>query len=136
MQELLSAAKWTHQLFVGGLFILALLNIYFIKKEQMFHELAKQIEFLAPQYYLLLAAILFTGLLVWTVEEFVIKIDVLTMLGVWMIIFITSIIKYQKYKRVRIKDMEGQNSFKNFAKKKYILDIVLIFSAAILSYVL
>ncbi len=136
MEELLSAAKWTHQLFSGGLLLLAVLNIYFIKKEQLFHALARQIEFLAPQYYLLLAAILFTGLLVWTVEEFVIKADVLAMISIWFIILITSIIKYQKYKRVRAKDIEGQKEFKNFAMKKYISDIVLIIVVTTISYMI
>ncbi len=134
MEELLSAAKWTHQLFSGGLLILALLNIYFIKKEQLFHALARQIEFLAPQYYLLLAAVAFTGLLVWTVEEFVLKPDVLAMIAVWFVILATSIMKYQKYKRTKIKDIESQKEFKNFALKKYVLDIVLLLSVMSISY--
>ncbi len=136
MQQLLLASMWTHQLFVGLLFFLALLNIYFIKKEQVFVSLGRQIEFLAPQYYLLLAAILFTGLLVWTVEQFEFQIKIVLMIITWLVIFITSVMKYKKYKKTSYRDLEAQKKFKSFALKKYLIDIVLILFTAGVSYIL
>jgi len=127
---------WTHQLFVGLLFFLALLNIYFIKKEQVFVSLGRQIEFLAPQYYLLLAAILFTGLLVWTVEQFEFQIKIVLMIITWFVIFVTSIMKYRRYKKTSYRDLEAQKEFKSFAFKKYLIDIALILFTAGVSYIL
>ncbi len=135
MQELLSAAMWTHKLFIGLLYFLAILNIYFISKEQLFSSLGKQIEFLAPQYYLLLAAILFTGLLVWTVEQFAFKIDIVIMIAVWIVIFITSIMKYKRYKKTSYRDLEAQKVFKSFAVKKYVADIILLSVAIAFAYI-
>ena len=136
MQDLLSIAIWTHQLFIGLLFLLAALNIYFISKEQMFHSLGKQIEFLAPQYYLILSALLFAGVIVWTVERFAIKIDVIIMIAIWFIILITTIIKYKRYKRVSFRNLETQKEFKKFAMKKYISDIILLLLTTTAAYIL
>ncbi len=136
MQDLLSIAIWTHQLFIALMFLLAGLNIYFISKEQMFHSLGKQIEFLAPQYYLILSALLFAGSIVWTIERFVIKIDVLIMIAVWFVILITTIIKYKRYKGISFGDIEAQKEFKKFAMKKYISDIVLLCMTTAAAYIL
>ncbi len=127
---------WTHQLFVGVLYLLAFLNIYFISKEQVFAALVKQIDFLTPQYYLLLAAILFTGLLVWTVEQFVLKISVILMIAVWIVIFVTSVMKHRKYRRTGYGDLEAQKAFKSFAIKKYISDIVLLTVVVAVAYIM
>ena len=125
MEELVITAIKYHQYFIGGMLIVALVNLYFIFTSKEFSKKVKRIN---PVYYALFASIAFTGIVVLGVNKMHISHTVYLMLIVWLVIFVMSMKLFKKYK------YGSPNEYRAFAKKKYILDIVLIVATMGLVY--
>jgi len=125
MEELVITAIKYHQYFIGGMLIVALVNLYFIFTSKEFSKKVKRIN---PVYYALFASIAFTGIVVLGVNKMHISHTVYLMLIVWLVIFVMSMKLFKKYK------YGSPGEYRAFAKKKYILDIVLIVATMGLVY--
>ena len=125
MEELVITAIKYHQYFIGGMLIVALVNLYFIFTSKEFSKKVKRIN---PVYYALFASIAFTGIVVLGVNKMHISHTVYLMLIVWLVIFVMSMKLFKKYK------YGSPDEYRAFAKKKYILDIVLIVATMGLVY--
>jgi hypothetical protein len=117
MEELIYTSIKYHQYFIGGMMIVALINLYFIFTDKEFSKKVKKVN---PIYYALFASVAFTGILVLGINQFHVTHAVYLMILVWMVIFIMSMKLFKKYK------YGTPDEYRAFAKKKYIIDIVLI----------
>jgi len=114
-----------HQYFITGMLIVALVNLYFIFRDKEFSKRVKKVN---PVYYGLLAAVAFTGVLVLGINQLHVSHGVYLMIAVWLVIFVMSMKLFKKYK------YGTADEYRAFAKKKYILDIVLIVATMGLVY--
>ena len=86
MEELINLSTQLHIIFVVLLLGLVGANIYLIKSKKTFFNLSKRLELLAPQYYIVLSAIFFTGLIVMAVRQFAFSFAVWEMIVAWIIL--------------------------------------------------
>lgn len=117
MEELIQTAIKYHQYFIGGMLVVALVNLYFIYTDKEFSKKVKKVN---PVYYALFASVAFTGILVLGVNQLHVSHAVYLMIVVWVVIFIMSMKLFKKYK------YGTPDEYRAFAKKKYIIDIILI----------
>ncbi len=125
MEDLIHMAIRYHQYFITGMLIVALINLYFIFTTKEFSKKVKKVN---PVYYGLLASVAFTGVLVLGINQLHVTHAVYLMLVVWIIIFVMSMKLFKKYKYGSVEE------YRVFAKKKYIIDIVLIVATMGLVY--
>lgn len=133
MEELINLSTQLHIVFVVLLLGLIGANIYLIKSKKTFFHLSKRLELLAPQYYIVLSAIFFTGLIVMAVRQFAFSFAVWEMIVAWVVLIALGIRGYKKYKRVE-KTEVSQTSYKIFAFKKYLIDLTIVVSVLLLTY--
>jgi len=125
VEELIITAIKYHQYFIGGMIIVALVNLYFVFTDKEFSKKVKKVN---PIYYALFASVAFTGVLVLGMNQMHFTHGVYLMLVVWTVIFVMSMKLFKKYK------YGTPDEYKEFAKKKYIIDIVLIVATMGLVY--
>lgn len=125
-----------HLVFIIAMIFIAILNLYFILFDKDFASFSQKIYFIAPQYYMVLAALFFTGIVVLGVTQMQLSLQVVVMIIAWFVIFITSIKNYKKYKLTKThpKNLEHQDAFRAFAKRKYSIDIAVIALTSLISY--
>ncbi len=133
MEELINLSTQLHIVFVVLLVGLIGANIYLIKSKKTFFNLSKRLELLAPQYYIVLSAIFFTGLIVMAVRQFAFSFAVWEMIVAWIILIALGIRGHKIYKRVEKTDA-SQTSYKTFAFKKYLIDLIIVVSILVLTY--
>ena len=134
MNEFITLSTQLHLLFVIVLVILFGINLYLLKKDTGFVRLSKKLELIAPQYYIVLSAIFFTGIIMMAVTQFTFLIGVWVMIGVWMFILFFGIRGHRRYKKMDKKDEVSQNDYKTFAIKKYTIDLALILASTLFAY--
>ena len=117
MGELIITAIKYHQYFIGGMLIIALVNLYFIFTSKEFSKKVKRVN---PIYYGLFASVAFTGVFLLGVNHMYMTHATYLMVAVWLVIFVMSMKLFKKYK------YGIPNEYRSFAKKKYILDIALL----------
>ncbi len=137
MEELMSVSVNVHIVLVAALIVMACFNLYLIVKKTEFIDFSKKVHLIAPLYHMLMAALVFTGLIAMGVNQMALTFPVSLMIIAWFIIFILGMKAYKKYKKTRLnsRDIALQHDYKNFAKKKYIIDISLIIFITIATYV-
>ena len=133
MEELIALSSDLHLLFIVLLVGLIGGNLYLLKSDRSFVKLSKRLELLAPQYYIVLAAIFFTGLIVMAVRQFTFSLLVWVMIGVWVYIGAFGIRNHKSYKKERIAQMD-LNRYKTLTIRKYLIDALLIVITSLLFY--
>lgn len=125
MEELLITAIKFHIYFLIGMVIAALINLYFIFTSKEFSKKVKKVN---PAYYGLFASVAFTGVIILAVYHLHMTHTVYMMIVAWLVIFVMSMKLFKKYK------YGTPAEYREFAKKKYILDIALISIVTIIVY--
>ncbi len=125
MEELVTTSIKYHQYFIGGMLLVALINLYFVFTSENFSQKVKRVN---PIYYGLFAAVAFTGIIVLGINQLHMTHGVYLMIAVWTFIFVMSMKLFKKYK------YGSAEEYRAFAKKKYIIDIVLIVATMGLVY--
>lgn len=133
MEELVALSVQLHLIFIGLLLGLIVANMYLLKRDQTFFKLSRRLELLAPQYYIVLSAIFFTGIIVMAIKQFAFSFAVWEMIVVWVLLVGLGIRGHKVYKKVEPTET-SQNAYKKVALKKYTLDAVLIIVVFILAY--
>jgi hypothetical protein len=100
MEELIRLSSQLHLVFVILLAVLIALNLYLLKSDKTFLKLSKRLELIAPQYYIVLSAIFFTGIIVMAVRQFAFSFTVWVMIAVWVAIIAFGIRGHKMYKRI------------------------------------
>lgn len=134
MEELYSMSVTLHWVFVLGMLLLAGVNLFFIIRHSEYITFAKKVQFVTPQYYMVMAALFFTGLIAMTVREFTMSVEIAVMILAWLFILLSSIRSYKIYKKTDSKDEEGKRYYRSFAKKKFLIDIALLSAVTLFSY--
>ena len=133
MEELISLSSELHLLFILLLIGLIGGNIYLLKSDHSFVKLSKRLELLAPQYYIVLAGILFTGLIVMAVRQFVFSWSVWMMIVVWVFMIAYSIRNHKIYKKARNAQM-NQDDYKALTIRKYGIDFFVVLLTTFVFY--
>jgi len=134
MQELIEMSLKLHVAFIAGAFLLAVLSYFFIDQDKDFRGFSKRVETLSLQYYFMLAALFFTGLVVFGATGLEITWQVLMMIAALGWIVYSSVKLHRLFKRTREVDIESQKRFKIYAKRKYLTDIGLILAVSAVMY--
>ena len=133
MEELITLANRLHLLFIIVLVMLIAINLYFLKSDKTFLKLSKKLELIAPQYYIVLSAIFFTGIIVMAVQQFAFSYSVWAMIVVWLLIVTFGIKGHKAYKKVKTSEVT-QADYKAFAIKKYSIDLLAVIATSLLFY--
>lgn len=134
MEEFITLSMQLHLLFVILLVVLIIINLYLLKSDSVFIKLSKKLELIAPQYYIVLSAIFFTGIIVMAVKKFEFSLSVWIMILVWLFILVKGIKKHKIYKKMDKRDENSQVDYKKLAIKKYMIDAILIIVTIIFTY--
>jgi len=108
------------------MFLIPLRNLYVLYTEEKFISLAKKVRYWTPAYFSLMSAVAFTGFLLSAFFINFISFETIAMFVALLIIFITEIKKQKKIRAITSKELEAQQSFIAFAKKKYTSDVILL----------
>ncbi|MCH9812400.1 MAG: hypothetical protein K0U47_00460 [Epsilonproteobacteria bacterium] len=136
MEQMISMSINLHLFIISITVLLALYNLYATKSIKDEVVYINRMKYIQPQYLTLVSAIIFTGITVMAVNLFVIKPSLIVMLlGVFIMLF-TSIKKHMYRKISNTNSVESMQTFRNYVKKKYIGDIVLLASVSAISLVL
>jgi len=126
MDSLVSMSVDLHIFFVFLTLALAFVNLFIVKKCSDYVNMTKKVELFTPMYYLSLSVVIFTGLVVLAVFHFHFIHTVYMMILTSVIIIIGAFKAYGLFKLTREKDINSQIIFREFAAKKYIVDILLL----------
>ena len=133
MEEMVTLSMQLHLIFVFLFVVLLGINLYLLKSDKTFFNLSKRLELLAPQYYIVLAAIFFTGLIVMAVRQFSFSWAVWEMIAVWIVLIAFGIRGHKAYKKVKRSELSSAE-YKAFALRKYSIDLALVALTLILFY--
>lgn len=117
-----------HLFFASFLALPPLLNLYFLFTERRFVRLAKKIKLIAPAYYFLMAVTLFSGIILLTMLG-ELSLGLGMMVVAWLGIFIGEIKRHKLQKPISSHEEEVQAYFVAWAKRKYLLDLLLFLLA-------
>ena len=133
MDELIRLSSQLHLVFIVLLGTLIAINLYLLKSDKTFLNLSNRLELIAPQYYIVLSAIFFTGIIVMAVRQFSFSLSVWVMIGVWIVMIAFGIRGHKMYKKIE-RTETSQSAYKRYAIKKYTLDLVALFATSALFY--
>ena len=134
MAEMISMALMLHGSAIVLILLLLVLLVLHFRKEREFKPFAIKCEQLSLYYKATLGALFFTGLVVMGVAMFDVSWSVYVMVLVMLYMIATSVKEHMAYKMTHIKDIESQKTFKAYAKKKYITDIMMIVVVSVVTY--
>ena len=134
MTEMISMAVMLH---VGSILLILLLLgllLWHFSKEMEFKPFSLKYEKLSLYYKATLGALFFTGLVVMAVAKFEVLWTVYIMVLVVLHMIATTAKEHIAYKLTHIKDALSQETFKAYAKKKYMIDTILIVVLSAVTY--
>ena len=134
MNEMISMAIALH---VGAIFLILLLLVLLVllfREVLDFKAFSFKYEKLSLYYKATLGALFFTGLVVMAVSKFQVSWMVYLMVLATLIMIGTSIKENLIYKLTQVKDALSQETFIRYAKRKYILDIIMIVVVGVAAY--
>ena len=134
MEELISLSIDLHVIFILLLIVLIAMMLYLLRSEQDFLRISKKLELITPQYYIVLTAIFFTGLIVWAVTKFTFSLSILVMVAMWLYSIVFGIRNYKVYKKMQKINLIEQDNYKQLARKKYAIELGLLLAVSILAY--
>ncbi len=136
MDELVSLSIQIHIFFLFLTLLFAIVSFFVVKSSKEYINMTKKFEFFTPLYYLNLSIVIFTGFVILAVFKFHTNYSVYFMLLSSIAIIIGAFKVYKLFKKTRVKDINSQELFRQFAIKKYLFDIVIILITAIFGFVL
>ncbi len=135
MDETFKLTMYLHIVLVGIVLILAILNYFLINNSLDYDTLRKKVRTILPIYYLFLATVIFTGLVLLGIAKFDISQSVIFMIIVWFVLLLTTIKRYKKFKSLKRDDKRRIGRFIKFTKRKHLIDIIFILVTIVLVYV-
>ena len=134
MDETFKLTMHLHTAFVGIVLILAVVNYFLINNSLDYDALRKRVRTILPIYYLFLATVVFTGLVLLSIAKFDMYQSVIFMVIVWFVVFLTTIKRYKKFKSLKRDDKRRIGRFIRFTKRKHLIDIIFILVTIALVY--
>ncbi|WP_331775166.1 hypothetical protein [Sulfurospirillum sp. 1612] len=134
MDETFMMTLHLHSALVGITLIFAAVNYFIINNKLDYDGLVKRFRGMLPFYYLALATVIFTGLVLLGLARFNFQYSELLMIVVWFIILISTIKRYKKFKSLRRDDTVRLGRFIKFSKRKHLIDMALIIITMAVAY--
>ncbi len=134
MKDMISMAISLHVIFIVITAVLAIFSYIFINSDRDFRGFSNRVESISLQYYFMLAGLFFTGLVVFGATGLEITWQVVMMISALIWIIFSSVKLHMLFKMTRQRDIESQKRFKVYAKRKYLIDIVLILLISVIMY--
>ena len=135
MEEIFDLSIKLHIFFAISTILIAAYILYLFYADIEYVPLTRKVEFITIWYYVILAALAFTGLIALTAQKFIFSFIVILMICASVLILITGIKEYKLFKKTRVKDIQSQEKYRKFAKKKYLWDMCLIIIIGVISAV-
>jgi hypothetical protein len=114
-----------HLISLASLVFLYLSMLFVLKKYINFIELIKKIKLIAPLIFMFIFNTLFTGVILFILSKKSFSFDILLMIIALLVVFILEIKRYKKQKVITSYNYIAQVEFINFARKVYIIDILI-----------
>jgi len=118
-----------HMIFVFALFFLYVKMMFNLNNTLNYIQLVNKINKIAPVIFMSIFNVFFIGLIVFIINDLSWSFKYIYMNLTLLIIFILEMKRYKKQKSIRTYDYAKQVDFISFAKKVYILDILLMSSS-------
>lgn len=123
MEYVGSTLVFLHLILSLPLLIPPLINLYALLFKPSHTQKLRTLALVAPAYYTLLSASIFSGLVIWAMLGFFLSFKILSMLIIWLIVFVFEIKRHKRQKLTRIEaDYAKREAFFKFAIFKYIFD--------------
>ncbi len=136
MEQMITMSINLHLFIISITILLAFYNIYASNKLENETIYINRMKYIQPQYLSLVTAIVFTGITVMAVNHFVLKSSLVLMIIAVLWIYFTSTKMHMIRKFANTTDKESMNYFRSYVKKKYIVDIVLMFLVGGISFLM
>ena len=134
MQEMISMAIKLH---LGSILLIVAVIVWVLmvlKSDKSFEVLSRKYEAVSLYHRALLATLFFTGLVVMAVAKFDVSMMAYVMLVVILHMIATSVKENIIYKKTHLQNLPSQALFKQYAQKKYTLDLIMIVVVSIVAY--
>jgi ABC-type xylose transport system permease subunit len=131
---MISLAIDLHLFFIVAIFLVMIRIYLLIRSKREFRELSLSYDSWTLYYRALLGALLFSGLVVMAVSHFDVgwQVWMMVVLGIGMLVY--TIKEYMYYKPTSIKNLQANEAFIDFTKKKYLIELVILAFVSALSY--
>jgi ABC-type xylose transport system permease subunit len=131
---MISLAIDLHLFFIIAIFLVMIRIYLLLSSKREFRELSLSYDSWVLYYRALLGSLLFSGLVVMAVSHFDVgwQVWMMVVLGVGMLVH--TVKEYIFYKPTSIKNLQANEKFVTFAKKKYLIELVALALVSVLSY--
>lgn len=119
MEEMLVYSLKIHLYSLAIMTAIALSHIVMSILRLDFFKYRSFVKNIVPIYLVLFTIVIFTGLLMLTIHQFHISFSVALMLAISVLVFVTEILRHRKLKNTRLKLVQSQHKYKEFAIKTY-----------------
>lgn len=130
MQDIIQTHIYTIYIF---LFVM-LLNLYFVITDKNFISIAKKLKFMTPIYHLINTIVIYTGTMI-IVYNKQFSLTIVFMIIASIFLLVIEIKKYKKMRVIKSQDTKLQEDFYKYAKKIYIIEILVLVLVYIISKV-
>ena len=132
--ELMQSAIDTHVFTIYFFLGIMLFNLYSVSTQKDFIKLAKRLKFMTPLYHLTNAIVMYTGAIV-AFYAHAMSITIFLMIPTSIFLLVIEIKRYKKMRIIRSTDKDLQEEFYKYAKKIYLIEIMVLVSIYIISKV-
>lgn len=130
MQSAILAHVYAIYIFLG----IMLFNLYSVNTQKDFVSLAKRLKFMTPVYHLSNAIVIYTGTIVAFYAQYF-SVTVALMIPTSIFLLVIEIKRYKKQRVIKVADKKLQEDFYLFAKKIYKIEILVLVSVAVISWI-
>lgn len=130
MQSAIIAHVYAIYIFLG----IMLFNLYSVNTQKDFVSLAKRLKFMTPVYHLSNAIVIYTGTIVAFYAQYF-SVTVALMIPTSIFLLVIEIKRYKKQRVIKVADKKLQEDFYLFAKKIYKIEILVLVSVAVISWI-
>jgi len=123
--EVMSNAIVTHVFAVYIFLIIMIFNLYSVLTTKEFIKLARNLKFMTPLYHLANAIIMYTGAII-AMHALVFSITIALMIPTSIFLLVIEIKRYKKMRIIKSRDIQLQDEFRIYAKKIYIIEIMVL----------
>ncbi|MBL3519753.1 MULTISPECIES: hypothetical protein [Arcobacteraceae] len=132
--ELMQDAITVHIYAIYIFLAIMLFNLYSVLTKKDFISLAKRLKFMTPVYHLSNAIVIYTGTIVAFYAQYF-SITIALMIPASIFLLVIEIKRYKKMRIIKTTDVELQEKFYIYAKKVYIIEILVLLTVLIISKV-
>ena len=130
---MISLAIFLHVSFIVGMIIMIAWQLLALSKGK-FRDIALWYERRTLYNRAFIASVAFTGVAVTAVEQFEVRWMVYVMIAATLHLLANTIIENNRYKSTNPKSDADLEAFRVYAKKKYLIDLVVVTVTLVLSY--